>query len=300
MNGTVGALELGGTHVTAVRVEGGAVVPASRTRRPLRPDGDRSELLGAILGAAAAAGRPKVGRWGVAVPGPFDYQHGICTIRGVHKLDALHGVDLRAELATALRLSDGGQVRFLNDADAFLLGEWRAGAAKGQRRCVGVTLGTGLGSAFLADGRICSSGVGVPPDGRLDLIAFDGRPVEETVSRRGLLARYRADRSEVDLDVEHVAARARAGEAAARRTFAEVMAALGEFLAPWLGEFGASCLVVGGTIARAWDLIDPALRPALAGLPRLEVVALAANLDDAALLGAAAHASGTGGDGADA
>jgi glucokinase len=82
----------------------------------------------------------------------------------------------------------------------------------------------------------------------------------------------------------------------ARQTFAEVMAGLGEFLAPWLRRFGASGLVVGGSIARAWDLIGPALRPALAGLPALEVVAPAANLDDAALLGAAAHAADQGGD----
>jgi glucokinase len=131
MNGPVGALELGGTHVTAARIAGGEVVPGSRVRRPLRPDGDRAELLGAILDAAVAADRPEVGRWGVAVPGPFDYEHGICTIRGVHKLEALCGVDLRAELVRALRREDGGRVRFLNDADAFLLGEWRAGAARG-------------------------------------------------------------------------------------------------------------------------------------------------------------------------
>jgi glucokinase len=296
VNGPVGALELGGTHVTAARVEGGGVVPGSRARRPLRPDGDRAELLGAILEAAVAANRPEVGRWGVAVPGPFDYQHGICTISRVHKLDALHGVDLRAELAGVLRLGDGRQIRFLNDADAFLLGEWRAGAARGQRRCVGVTLGTGLGSAFLADGRIRATGAGVPPDGRLDLIPFHGRPVEETISRRGLLARYRACRPGSDLDVEQVAARARAGDPVARQTFAEVMAGLGEFLAPWLRRFGASGLVVGGSIARAWDLIDPALRPALAGLPDLELVTPAANLDDAALLGAAAHATDQGDD----
>jgi glucokinase len=92
-----------------------------------------------------------------------------------------------------------------------------------------------------------------------------------------------------------VAARGRAGEAAARQTFAEAMGGLGEFLAPWLRRFGASCLVVGGSIARAWDLVDPALRPGLVGLPRLWVVARATNLDDAALFGAAAHASAQGG-----
>ena len=57
MNGPVGALELGGTHVTVARVEDGRVVPGSRARLALRPDGDRAELLRAILQAAVAAHR---------------------------------------------------------------------------------------------------------------------------------------------------------------------------------------------------------------------------------------------------
>ena len=53
-------------------------------------------------------------------------------------------------------------VQFLNDADAFALGEWWAGAAKGGRRVVAATLGTGLGSAFLADGHIVHDAPGIP------------------------------------------------------------------------------------------------------------------------------------------
>lgn len=42
-----------------------------------------------------------------------------------------------------------------------LQSEWTAGAAQGHHRAVGVTLGTGVGSAFLADGRLCREGLGV-------------------------------------------------------------------------------------------------------------------------------------------
>jgi glucokinase len=280
----IGALDIGGTHVSAARVDpdSAAVAPGSRRRLALAPDGTREELLGAIL-AVAAATDGEVSGWGVAAAGPFDYEHGVCLIRGVAKLEALYGVDLRDELAAALDLADPGRVRFLNDADAFLLGEWWAGAARGHSRVVGLTLGTGLGSAFLVDGRLVHEGAGVFPEGRAHVVDFRGRPVEDSISRRGLLARYGAGA----VDVKEIAERARGGERRARATFDELATALGEFLTPWLEAFAPSCLVVGGSIARAWDLFGPAVERALAPV----AVTVAANLDDAPLLGAARHAA---------
>jgi glucokinase len=289
----IAALDIGGTHVAGARVDlaSASVDPASRCWIPLSPRGARTELLGSIMHAAAKAADGGVAGLGVAVPGPFDYEHGISTIR--HKLESLYGVDLRQELASALHLADAGSVRFVNDADAFLLGEWWAGAARGHRRAVGVTLGTGLGSAFLEDGRIVETGPDVPPEGALHLVPFRGGPVEDVVSRRGLLARYGGGRREATLDVEHVAERARRGEARAGTAFREVASALSELLTPWIVAFAPTCLLVGGSIARAWDLLGPVLEDELVGIARLEVVTRASNLEDAPLLGAALHASRT-------
>ena len=277
----IGALDIGGTHVSAARVDvaSGSLDPAARCRVELPADATRSELLERIGRAARAVGEG-VERVGVAVPGPFDYENGISRIR--HKLEPLYGVDLRALLADALALADSRSVLFLNDADAFLLGEWSAGAARGHARAVGVTLGTGLGSAFIADGKIVADGPTVPPEGSLHLLDFRGAPVEDTISRRALLALYGAD---AGIDVEQLAARARAGDARARETFRDTAAALAEFVSPWLRSFDASCLVVGGSIARAWDLLAPVLEAELDGVTR------AAKLDEAPLLGAALYAA---------
>ena len=57
-------------------------------------------------------------------------------------------------------------MQFLNDADAFGLGEWWTGRQRGARRIVAATLGTGFGSAFLADGRVVH-GPGIPPGGEI-------------------------------------------------------------------------------------------------------------------------------------
>ena len=284
----VGALDIGGTHVTAgrIHVESATVEPGTRVRVDFPPAGE-SGVLERILETAAAIATPKLRHLGVAVPGPFDYAAGISRIR--HKLPGLYDVNLRRELATTLDLRDPGKIAFLNDAEAFLLGEWWAGSARGQKRVVGITLGTGFGSAFLENGDFVRSDARVPADGALYKLAFRGAPVEETISRRALLAGYGGDSADVT-DVEQIAARGRAGEARARLMFRQLAADLAEFLVPSLEAFTPTCLVVGGSIARAWDILEPVLEQRLAAFRPL-VVVRAARIDDAPLLGAARHAA---------
>jgi glucokinase len=284
----VGALEIGGTHVTAAVLVVGqrTIAPASLRRHELTASGTRDELVRSIVTAAQQLAAPAVTRWGVATPGPFDYARGISRIRGVAKLDALYGVDLREELSAALALRPQ-DVLFLNDADAFLLGEWWAGAAEGHERALGVTLGTGFGSAFLERGRIVESDPRVPPEGRLYLVPFRGAPVEEVLSRRGLRAAYGGD----DPDVVEIARRARDGERRATEVLRGFGTALGEFLMPWLERFDPTCLVFGGSIARSWDLWSDDFRAACVPAARLYTCDVATQLAEAPLLGAAYHAS---------
>jgi predicted NBD/HSP70 family sugar kinase len=279
--GSVVALDLGGTHVSAatVDVNSATVVSGSRVREELAAGAGRDDLLGRIRAAAIAAQAGRVDAAGVAVPGPFDYERGICLLE--HKLESLYRVDLRAELASALSLPSN-TVRFLNDAEAFLLGEWWAGAARGHDRAMGITIGTGLGSAFVEHGSIVRAGGRVPPAGELYRVPFRNAPVEERISRRALLARYEGD----GVEVVEVARRARAGEQRARDAFDELSTDLADFLRPWLATFAPSCLVMGGSIARSWDLLERGLS-SLEG--EVAVITPAEHIDEAALLGAAHH-----------
>jgi glucokinase len=275
-------LELGGTHVSAALVDraAGAVVPGTLRREPVHGDGAAAEILTAILSCASTLDAEPNKAWGVALPGPFDYARGIAQYQGVGKFDSLYGVDLRAVLMKGLP-GPPGAVEFVNDADAFLLGEWHYGAVAGVRRCAGITLGTGVGSAFLADGKIVSGGRGTPPEGRVDLLEIDGRSLEDTVSRRAIRSAYRR-RTGLDLDVEQIAGR---GDADSRLVFSSAFEPLGRALAPWLRAFGATELVVGGSISRSWKLVSESLETGLKEhRPR---VSAAANPDHAALLGVA-------------
>jgi glucokinase len=286
----VGALEIGGTHVTAAVLAVGqrTIAPASLRRDELAAGATRAELVRSIVDAAQRFSAPAVTRWGVATPGPFDYARGVSLIRGVAKLDALYGVDLRAELSSALDLLPQ-DVLFLNDADAFLIGEWWAGAAEGHERAIGVTLGTGLGSAFLERGAIVETDPRVPPEGRLDLVPFRGAPVEETLSSRGLRAAYGGDGP----DVVEIARRARAGERHATDVLRAFGSGLGGFLTRWVERFAPTCVVLGGSIARSWDLWSEDFRAACSPEMDQTWYGVAEHLGEAPLLGAAYHAART-------
>jgi glucokinase len=293
-------MEVGGSHVTCGAVDpvDGRLLPGTRHRAELDPHASAPvllDILGATARQVAQAGGRLAARWGVAVPGPFDYARGIAAYHDVGKFAALAGVDVGAELAARIGCSPT-DLRFLNDASAFGLGAWHRSAAHPPgaraRRMVAITLGTGVGSAFLADGVVVEDDPRVPPEGRADLLTIDGRPLEETASTRAIAGRYASLTGVRPSGLRELASRA-ARDATARDVITSAMRKLGTALAPWLAAFTADVLVVGGAITTAWDLIGPPLLagltdrcPALAGLP----VTVDPDTEYTALLGAALHA----------
>jgi glucokinase len=288
----VPALEIGGTHVAGalVDVQSAAVIAETRIRVGLDADGTAASIIATVLECAHGLVVDPGANWGVAIPGPFDYAAGIGRFEGVAKFGSLYGVDVGRALRAGL--PPGSEVTFLNDAVAFLIGEWAGGAGAGHDRLAGITLGTGIGSAFLADGRIVDAGPDVPPGGEVHRLTIDRRPLEETVSRRAILAAYERSTGDGETnpkpDVVEIADLARRGDTRARAAIEGPLRALGRALAPWLERFGASALVVGGSMAGSWDLVEPALRE---GLPRSIELVRARMPDDAGLLGAGIYAT---------
>ena len=294
-NGPIPVLEVGGTHATAVLVTADPwdLIRDSLRLVPLDADGTTTEILDEL---AAAANGLRVGRraeWVVAVPGPFDYEGGVGLFRDVGKFESLYGVDVRLGLLRRIR-PEPTEIRFLNDADAFGVGEYAVGAARGHDRALCITLGTGVGSAFLDSGRPVNSGPTVPPDGSIHLVVHDGRPLEETVSRRAIRAAYAAATGKLAgqpaPDVHVIAARSRQGDEHARSVLQKAFVGLGAALAPLVQRFEAGVVVIGGSIASSWDLVEPAIRLGLSGVaPDLDHLDIrpAQRSADAALLGAA-------------
>ncbi|MDR1236944.1 MAG: ROK family protein [Propionibacteriaceae bacterium] len=262
----VPVLEFGGSHVCSALVDFSSGSPrvAHLTHHPLDPDGSREEIATPMLNAALAVPKTRGLAWGISAPGPFDYRNGVALyadkLESVGKFAALQGWDMRAALAEVL--DSPASLTFVNDADAFGLGEFAIGAGAGYDKVIFLTLGTGLGSAFIDRGSLVTEGEGLPANGWVYQLQMDGRPIEDFVSSRALRRGYQ-QLTGVDSDVREIAAAARAGEPLAARVLNEGMESLGRFLAPLCRVFEADAIVIGGGITKSWDLL---LAPVQAGL----------------------------------
>jgi glucokinase len=255
--------DVGGSHVSAAVCHGGAyrlgpVVSASHSQE--QTSSAFVDLLYQI-GIQASANFSGIGGAELAFPGPFDFQAGVSLM--VHKLPYLYGVGLRQTLAGRFSWQPE-RVRFLNDADAFLLGEIGGGAARGVSRSVGITLGTGIGSAFAVDGRVVTEDAGVPSGGEIWNLPFGDGTVEDFVSTRAIQRSYEK-RTGATRDVAELAAAAKS-DPAAKDAFNEFGQQLGLALRQTLAGFAPQVTVLGGGISRSAHLFLPAAQRELSDL----------------------------------
>lgn len=259
-NGRVLTFDVGGSHISA------AVCFKSDYRLGPVVRGQYGSIdtsagfidLLSKLGAEAATGSSGAMGATLAVPGPFDFQAGMSLMR--HKLPYLYGIDLRLPLAKRLGC-EPGQVQFLNDADAYLLGEIGAGAARGFGRVIGFTLGTGIGSAFAVKGKLVTDGPGVPAGGEIWNVPFEGGIVEDFVSTRAIAGHYERNTGSARSVAELAAAAAH--DPAAAEAFAEFGRQLGRVLRTVVADFHADVIVLGGGISSSPELFLPATRSEL-------------------------------------
>jgi len=274
------AFDVGGSHVSAALCRADDYALGSVSSEPLPAEQTSASFTDLLHRLARNAGyaRDLVAGAMLAVPGPFDLEAGISRMQ--HKLPYLYGIDLRHELAIRLDC-EPCRIRFLNDADAFLLGEVGAGAARGVARAAGLTLGTGIGSAFAVHGRLIHHGPGVPPDGEIWNLPYQGGIVEDFISTRAIVASYMRATG-MERQVVDIAAAAPIYPAA-RAAFDEMGRHLGQVIHSLLGEFRPDVVVLGGGIARSGQLFLPSAQGVLANSSIL--LRISELLDRAALAG---------------
>jgi len=256
--------DVGGSHISsAVCFRQGYRLGA--VARANLPEEQTSEAFVEVLhslGVKAGEGVESIEGAELAMPGPFDYAKGISWMK--HKMAYLYGVNVSEALAARFGWKPG-HVRFLNDAAAYLLGEVGAGAAKGVKRVVCFTLGTGVGSGFAVDGKVVTEGQGVPPGGEIWNVPYDGGIVEDQISTRALQKAYKERKGQVR-EVASIAHYATGGEAAATEVFEEFGRNLGVALKRLLADFAPDVVVLGGGIARSAYLFLPAAQATLEGV----------------------------------
>ncbi|MBL0126873.1 MAG: ROK family protein [Flavobacteriales bacterium] len=194
-----------------------------------------------------------------------------------------------------------------NDANAAALGEWRYGAGRGIDDLLVVTLGTGVGSGFIVNGKLVLGSAGnagelghmiLVPDGRQCTCGRRGC-VEAYVSIRGMRETYAELAGSVagilsEEGVLPIAKAASDGDANAVRTFDESARWLAIALANAVCATGPKRIVLFGGIMRSGDLLMKPLQEHFGKVllniyqGRVDLTVSALEEDDAALLGAAA------------
>ncbi|WP_111669423.1 ROK family protein [Algoriphagus litoralis] len=252
-------VDIGGSHIAAAQIclSGDDVSISNFVEADVDTFGEVNEIIRewsrVIRQANGGAADMKVG---IAMPGPYDYENGVSLIKDQGKMKSLLGLSVRNLLAESLAI-DPKAIVFTNDAEAFLLGESLAGAGRSFKNAIGLTLGTGLGSAIKIEDVVKDAKLWTAPfrDGiaedYLGTSWFKTQSFQkfglEIAGVKELLAK------EFDSQVSD-------------SIFAEFGRTLGEFLEQYIIRLHCQGVVLGGKIARASERFIPYTQAYLAPL----------------------------------
>ena len=258
-------VDIGGSHISCalIDLENESIIKESLTEEAVDNKASTAEILGTWCGALSktilSINKNDLAGIGFAMPGPFDYVKGIGLFEGVAKYDSLYGVDIAGALKKELNLGEEIPVRFINDATAFAIGEAWMGKAKGFKRSISITLGTGFGSAFIDDVIPVVDGDEVPGQGCVWHIKYKDGIADDYFSTRWFVQSYHQITGELVNGVKDIAERA-AIDNYAKNLFRRFGQNLSEFLFPFVKKFGAQALVIGGNVSGAFPLFEHGLK----------------------------------------
>lgn len=278
----VGA-DIGGGHIetSVVNITDFEIIKDTRSYIAVQNNADADAILGAWAEAintsvakAIAKGIHKedIKGIGLAIPGPFDYPRGISLMD--HKFEALYVQNIRKELAVRTDFRDA-HIQFKNDAESFLLGEVLKRKNQNIKEAVGITLGTGFGSAFYTDSE--------SQDANLWCSPYRGGKAEDFISARWFTSRYKEITGEEVEGVKCLVDKINSDEHILS-LFSEFGDTLDDFLSPLATEFRADAVFIGGSICKSEHLFTAALRQSL---PISTQLITSESTEEAAMIGSA-------------
>ena len=152
--GYSGGVDLGGTKIQTVVVEGSGEV-AGQSRRPTPTTGGpadvANEIAAALREAAAEAGIQTGSLDGIGIGSPGQVDDAAGTVSGARNLPGWSG---SFDLRRALEKACGASVSLGNDVQVATDAEFELGAGRPYESLLGVFWGTGVGGGIVLDGRL--------------------------------------------------------------------------------------------------------------------------------------------------
>jgi glucokinase len=161
-------VDIEGTKVAVGLVDHEGNIVA-QTRKPMIANGSAEAGLQAVIdGIDSLTGTTQLHRIGVCAPGPLDPKTGV--VLNPPNLPCWRNFPLGAKLAEKYE----HPVKVDNDANAAALAETRWGAARGYHYVFYGTVGTGIGTGIVLDGRIYHGYTGAAAEGGHVTIDYHG------------------------------------------------------------------------------------------------------------------------------
>jgi glucokinase len=265
-------IDIGGTNMNIGMVsEDGQVL--DETVIPTIPEKGPEDALDRIIGSlwqmmSAYPKNTACDGIGIGIPGLLDTKKG-CILE-VSNLPGWQHYPIIGFLSARLKIP----VFIENDANLAALGEYWLGAGQGADNLFMVTLGSGIGGAILAKGKVLKMH---PSAGEFGHMIIERSGATCTCGRRGCLETFISKHGFERLFRENLSAHplsslkgseaasvspqllaehASRGDLMANLIFREAGEALGIALSNVINLTGVSRIIVGGGIANAWDLLQ--------------------------------------------
>jgi len=139
------AFDIGGTNIKFGVVEDGKII--DRGSLPTYAEDGKDSVISRLVNLINEKGNVIDGI-GLAVAGLVDHEKGI-----VYEPPNLPGWS-EVPIKEIIEHKTGKPTFVLNDANAFVLGEWQFGVAKNEANIIGITLGTGVGGGIIANRKL--------------------------------------------------------------------------------------------------------------------------------------------------
>jgi len=190
--GSIVGVDIGGTKVAAGLVDRDGKI-LTQIRQPMIARGEPEAALKAVISAidflsSQTSGIPTThGAFqgiGLCAPGPLDPQTGV--VINPPNIPCWRNFPLAAKVIEIY----GVPVKLDNDANAAALAETRWGAARGHRYVFYATIGTGIGTGIVLDGRIYHGHTGAAGEG--GHVSIDYRGPLCSCGKRGCIEAFAA------------------------------------------------------------------------------------------------------------
>jgi len=201
-----------------------------------------------------------VERIGVAVPGLIRRESSRVAYSA--RIPSHEGIDIAAKVESVTGLTTVLE----NDANAAAFAEYKLGAGRGSKHMFYATIGTGVGGAFIIDGRVWHGGAGFAGEFGYVAVNSDGMRLEEVAAGENIVRRTRArlhqDNTsslnrigEQSLTIDDILGAAAADDDFARLMFERTGNYVGTAVASVINLLNIETIVIGGPTMLAGNVL---------------------------------------------